>query len=222
MVISNQPVVTSPEINKFLRKHLSPLLRESGFTKVAARKAWAWKGHSIAALQVRAIGSYASDVSGWPPASVCVWTGVYYDFIPFKEWPPKHDDKGRLIPDESYCHMRSHLSCSLDQSHFTKHLSNPAERVRKDVWWFERDGSNMELAVENIALAFLTEGRQWFDRYTEPANALAYLKTQRDCYVKFYQAEYLTQHLGLHAEHKIYQEKRIREQIRIGLGPSVF
>ena len=153
-------MISSPDIDKILRAHLSPILRESGFSKVSARKSWGWHGHCVWVLNIRAVGSYFSDVTGWPPMSVCVWTGIYYDFIPFEgHTPPKVDEKGRLIPNEVDCHMRSHLSRTLDQSVYTKRLSNPAEREREDIWWLEPDGSNMVEAVENIALCFVDEGK---------------------------------------------------------------
>ena len=123
-------MISSPDINKLLTKRLSPILRENGFSKVSARRSWGWSDKCVLVLQVRAVGSYFSSVTGWPPMSVGVWTGVYYDFIPFNgNKPPNLDDKGRLIPNEAYCHMQSHLSCSLDQSRFTHKLSNPAERA---------------------------------------------------------------------------------------------
>ena len=210
-------MISSPDINKLLRKYLSPILRENGFTKVSARKAWGWKDHCVSVLQIRAVGSYFSDVTGWPPMSVCVWAGVYSDFIPFNgHTPPKLDEKGRLVPDEVYCHMRSHLSRTLDQGRFTALLSNPAERVRKDIWWFERDGSNMEETVEDIALRFVDEGKPWFERYTNLSIAFADIEAEHDCYNKFYRAEYLAKQLGLEVKHKMYAEKCAHEKVRIG------
>jgi hypothetical protein len=211
-------MISSPDIDKFLRKYLSPILRENGFTKVSARKAWGWKDHCVSVLQIRAVGSYFSDVTGWPPMSVCVWTGVYYDFIPFdSNTPPKVDGKGRLTPDEAYCHMRSHLARSLDQSHFTNQLSNPAERLRKDIWWFERDGSNIEQTVENIAFRFVDEGKPWYERYTDLAMTFADIEAEHDCYNKFFKAEYFAKQLGLKDKHEMYAAKRVREKARIGL-----
>jgi hypothetical protein len=149
--------------------------------------------------------------------SVCVWLGVYYDFIPFEgHIPPRLDEKERLVPDEAYCHMRSHLSCSLDQSRFTDQLSNPAERVRKDIWWFERDGSNIEETVEDIALRFVDEGKPWFERYTDLSKTFADIEAGHDCYSKLYKAEYFARQLGLETKHKMYAQKRLQEKVRIG------
>ena len=111
--------------------------------------------------------------------------------------------------------MRSHLSRSLDQSRFSDQLSNPAERVRKDIWWFERDGSNIEETVEDIALRFVDEGKPWFERYTDLSTAFADIEAGHDCYNKFYKAEYFAKQLGFEAKHKEYAAKRLHEQARI-------
>ena len=209
-------MISSPDINKLLTKYLTPILRENGFSKVSTRKSWGWNDKCVSVLQVRAVGSYFSSVTGWPPMSVGVWTGVYYDFIPFNgHKPPNRDDKGRLIPDESYCHMQSHLSCSLDQSRFTHNLSNPAERARTDIWWFERDGSNMVEAVENIALCFIDQGIAWFRRYSDLELAFADVELERDCYVKYHRASYLAKELGFESKHKMYAALRDAEKDRI-------
>lgn len=93
--------------------------------------------------------------------SVCVWLGVFFenrstDFV------IKRDAKGRLVPDETTCHERSILECSLDQTRFIKNLSNPAERRRTDIWWFAPDGTNMEEAVINIRQQFFAKGLLWY------------------------------------------------------------
>jgi hypothetical protein len=209
-------MISSPDVNKLLRKYLSPIVRESGFTKVSARKSWGWHGHCIWVLQIRAVGNYFSEVTGWPPMSVCVWTGTYYDFIPFTgHTPPKVDANGLLIPDEAYCHVRSHLSCTLDQGFYTKSLSNPAERERKDIWWFERDGSNMIETVENISLSFIDEGRHWFERCNDLQLTFADIESERDCYVKYYRAKYFAKHLGLNEKYRTYSELADKAEARI-------
>ena len=208
-------MISSPNIDKVLRRYLSPILRESGFSKVNARKSWGWHGHCVWVLNVRAVGSYFSDVTGWPSMSVGVWTGVFYDFIPFEGQSIKVDDRGRLIPEEWYCHMRSHLSCTLDQSAYTKHLSNPAERKRKDIWWLERDGSNMIEAIENIALSFVDEGKPWFEKHTDLQDTFAGIEGEHDCYNKYYRAKYFAEQLGLDEKYMMYAELADKEKDRI-------
>ena len=202
-------MITSSEINKLLRRHLSPILRDNGFSQVSARKAWGWQNKCVEVLLVRAVGNYFSQVTGWPPMSVGVWAGVYYDFIPFNgHKPPALDGEGRLLPDISCCHMTLELLCLLDQSRFTRQLSNPAEQTRKDIWWLEPDGSNMVDAVENIALSFVDQGIPWFRRHTNLESAFAEIELEPDCYIKYYRASYLAKELGLEAKHKFYMQLR--------------
>jgi hypothetical protein len=208
-------MVSSPVIDKVLRKHLSPILRESGFSKVNARKSWGWHGHCVWVLNVRAVGSHFSAVTGWPPMSSGVFIGVFYDFIPFEGHSVKVDERGRLIPEEWYCHLRSHLSCTLDQSIYTKHLPNPAERKRKDIWWLEPDGSNMVEAVENTALSFVDEGKPWFEKHTDLEATLAEIEGERDCYHKYYRAKYFAEQLGFDEKYRMYAELANEEKTRI-------
>jgi hypothetical protein len=208
-------MITSPDINKLLRRYLSPILRDNGFSKVSARKAWGWRDKCVRVLLVRAVGNHFSQVTGWPPMSVCVWAGVYYDFIPFNgHLPPGLDEKGRLAPDVSSCHLTLDLLCSLDQSQFTHQLFNPAEHERKDIWWLEPDGSNMVDVVENITLNFVDQGIPWLRRYTDLELAFADVELERDCYIKYYRASYLAKELGLEAKYKFYAQLRDEEEVR--------
>jgi hypothetical protein len=154
-------MIGSPEINKLLRRHLCQALRENGFADVAARKAWGWHDRSIWVFEIRAVGKTFSEVTSWPPMSVCVWLGVYFEDRP-PDFIIKKDAKGRLIPEEYICHERSHLDCTLDQKRFTKNLALRAERRRTDIWWFAPDGSNMEEAVLNIRQRFIEQGLPWY------------------------------------------------------------
>lgn len=156
-------MIGSPEINKVLRKCLCPALRNSGFDQVGPRKAWGWHGNSVWVFEIRAVGKYFSDVTGWPPMSVCAWLGVFFTDR-LTDFEIERDATGRLLPKETVCQERSHLICTVDQTRFTKNLHNPAERQRSDIWWFAPDGSNMEEAVLNIRQQFLEQGVLWYRR----------------------------------------------------------
>jgi len=102
--------------------------------------------------------------------SVCVWLGVFFTDQPI-HFEIKQDSKGRLIPEEVVCHERSHLDCTLDQTRFTRALSNQAERRRTDIWWFAPDGSNMEEAVANIRQRFFDQGLLWYHQKSKTIQA---------------------------------------------------
>jgi hypothetical protein len=130
---------TSAVVNLSLRKYVTPLLREAGFQKLDARNGWRWQEKLVSVFNIRAVGGYFSRVTRWPPGSVCVWLGGFYTFTHQPVWM-KFDKKGRLLPTESQCHIRSHLERGLDQAARVRLLRNP-EQKRKDIWWLEPDGS---------------------------------------------------------------------------------
>ncbi len=227
-------MIGSPGINKVIRRIISPVLRENGFSKVNTRNNWGWHDHCIWVLDIRAVGKYFSDVSGWPPMSISIHLGIYYDFIPevFSEQITiKQDDKGGLIPKEYECHSRATLLCTLNQSHYTKVLGNPADRKREDIWWVEPDGSNIEEVVNNIKDSFLSGKVKWFEPYIEDASlsgiewfnrlsdvdyVLRIIEPQRDCYAKFYNATFFAKHLGYKDKFEEYKGELTEEAKRIG------
>ncbi len=209
-------MISSPEINKVLRKRLCPALRQNGFSAVQARKAWGWHEHCVWVFEIRAVGNHFSQVTAWPPMSLAVSTGVYYDFIPEERPMPKMDSEGKLYPHEYMCHMRSYLEPRLDQRAYQSHLARAPERRRKDIWWIAPNGENMVQVVDDIAHSFVSEGLGWFNHHTDPQKALAEVEKEHDCYIKFYHAAYLARHLGYEQKYQEYSKRLEQERQRIG------
>lgn len=158
-------MIGSPEVDKIIRKVLSPVLRENGFDKVKTRNNWGYRDPCIWVLNIRAVG-----VHSFPSMSVSVSLGIYYKFIS-PDIPGrlhvKTDKDGKLIPKEWMGHVRNHLVLAdLNQTCYTKYLHSSAEANRKDIWWIEPDDSNLEAVINDIKLAFLTQGMQWFNDYS--------------------------------------------------------
>jgi len=84
-----------------------------------------------------------------------------------------------------------------------------------DIWWFERDGSNMTEAVENIALCYVDEGMPWFKRSTDLDQTFADIEAERDCYDKYYRASFFAKELGFEDKYRNYAGLRDREKARI-------
>ncbi len=200
-------MISSPEINKFLRKSLSPVLRENGFSSVEARKAWGWHDPCIWVLEIRAVGNYFSQVTGWPPMSVGVSLGVYYDFIPAEARPIEVDDKGRLVPHEYECHARSTLERRLNQNSYQSKLFTCPERKRRDIWWIDPSGENVVEVVDDITRTFSTQGLRWFNDHTDLKKAFSEIEHEHDCYIKYYRAAYLARHLGYEAKYQDYLKR---------------
>jgi hypothetical protein len=209
-------LIGSPEINKVLRRYLRPVLIENGFDIAEPRKAWGWQPPSIWTVGVRAVGSYFSEVTGWPPMSVSVGVGIYYDFIPFQgNRQPRVDSKGRLRPDIVDCHRTAALPCSLDQSTYKSDLRSPAERTRTDLWWIEESGDNLADVAENIALSVLEHGVSWLKANSDIEQVFAIVETEKDCLIKYRYASYLAGYLGNLEKRNHYETLAVEERLRI-------
>ena len=210
-------MIGSPEINKTIRRILSPSLREAGFNKVNSRQNWAWIDHCIWVLEIRAVGKYFSDVTGWPPMSINVDLGIYYDFIPSRHSEIKIGTQGELLPKPFQCHLENQLNCHIDQASYKNHLANPAEKERKDIWWVEPDGSNIEEVITDIKNSFSRDGLEWFRTYTNLKAAFNEIENQHNSLQKFYKAKYFAEYLKDSEKINIYTQLFDMEQKRINM-----
>jgi hypothetical protein len=205
--MTSESTIGSPEVNKSLRRLVSPVVRAHGFQKVGPRKSWSWRDSCIWICFIRSVGSYFSTVTGWPPMSLVVDLGVFYDFIPSRR-KIKQDSKGQLLPEEYQCELifRSQLSRLIDQDSYTMRLANPADRARRDIWWIERDGSNVEEVAVDIAARFVDQARPWFDKLSDLNFAFAQIENEKDCYSKYRAATYFAKRLGLEEKYTHYSK----------------
>lgn len=210
-------VSSSAIINKALRKHLSPIIRDAGFQKVDARNAWAWRNDCVWVMNVRAVGRYFSEVTGWPPASVAVSLGTFYTFIPSTS---VKIDNNLLLPTEYQCHMRSHLNRRLFQEDRQRALRNQAEKRRLDLWWIDPDGSNADEVCADIASLFQDFTIPWFVKCSDFDAALAEVEAEHDCFSKFVLAAYLSRKLDRIEKQEKYVDLAEKEGKRIGIFPD--
>jgi len=208
-------MIGSPEINKVIRKSLSPILKENGFNKVNTRNNWRWIDQCIWVLKISAVGNYFSKVTGWPPMSIHVELGIYYVFIPNIE-EIKKGTNGELLPKEYQCHLREELNCNLDQSNYTRHLDNPADRTRNDIWWVEPDGSNVDEVIKDIGKSFVEKGLNWYINNTDLETAFINIENQlNDGYDKYYKAKYFAEFLKHEEKLNMYNYLFEQEKKRI-------
>ena len=210
---------TTSLLNKPLRKYVASILRDNEFQYADARNAWRWEENCILVFNIRAVGNYFSQVTGWPPGSLNAGLGVFYTFGP-QHPQVKIDDRGRLRPQVHLCHMRSHLQCSLDQVDHVRHLMNPAERARTDIWWVEPDGSNAEDVAIDIASSISGQAFSWFNECSNLERALAIVESTRDCFNKFSKAALLAYRIGDKQRWKKYDQLAEAEALRIGISTN--
>jgi hypothetical protein len=139
--------------------------------------------------------------------SLVVDLGVFYDFIPSRR-KIKQDSAGRLLPEEYQCELifRSQLTRMIDQNSYTMRLPNTPERARRDIWWMEPDGSNVEEVAVDIAARFVDQARPWFDNLTDLDYAFAQIESEKNCYSKYRAAMYFAKRLGLDVKHTHYSK----------------
>ena len=209
----------SSVVNKALRRHLSPALRQAGFERVDARNGWSWQTEQcIWVFTVRAVGSYFASSTGWPAASLTAWLGVLYAFIPQRS-PLRRDPTGRLLPAEHECHMRSHLELTHSQLERTSVLKNPAERTRRDIWWVAPDHSNVDEVAASITQAFQAS-LPWFRRCSNFEAALADVAAEHDCFNKYVLGAYLARTVGDRPLAEKFRLLAEREGARIHILPD--
>jgi hypothetical protein len=209
-------MIGSPGINKHIRRVISPVLRNNGFSKVKTRNNWGYQEKCIWIFNIRAVGSYFSRVTGFPPMSLTAWLGVFYLFIPSRA-QIKIDKDGLLLPPEYCDHMHYTLRNHNYDLQIRSGLENPAEVNRDDVWWVEPDGSNVEMMVNDLAESLKTVGLPWLVDMTDLEKAFLVTKKDRDCYVKFRLAMYLAKEIGKEAEFRRYKNCFEEEAKRINL-----
>ncbi len=206
----------SPKVNIIFRKHICPLLRESWFQRVTPRNSWCWVSPAVHVFHIHSVGSYFSDVTGWPPCSVSSEVGVYYECVGDQsDQRLKRDSNGRPLPTEYQCHYRLTLERSLGQEDLVSRLKLPQDRARRDIWWIERDVSNAEEVAKDIAQSFLKTGIRWFKDHRDLSEVLQRLERERDCYNKFEMAMYMARFLGNSKKEEEYLNLMAQEAKRV-------
>lgn len=208
---------TSAIVNKSLRAYVSPLLREHGFQKVDARNGWLWHADTVWIFQIRAVGNYFSQVTGWPPGSVCAWLGLYFTFTP--KYPRlKYDKIGRPLPEECMGHMRSQLECRIDQTSLMDGILSDFESKRKDIWWVDPEDNNADEVAKDIAKSLAEQGLPWFKQMSDLEYSFSIVEKFHDSFHKYTLAAHLARMIGNDDKWRQYDSLAEKEAMRIGVS----
>jgi hypothetical protein len=207
-------MIGSSEINKSIRKIISPTLRENQFSKVRTRNNWRYLEKCIWVFNIRAVGNHFSQVTGYPPMSVVVNLGCYYTFFPSSNFV-KVDKDGLLIPAEYLCQSRIQLSNHDINRHSRHSVYNTVNENRDDIWLITPDGENVDIMVQDICDSFNFQGIPWFEKMTDLEIVYSFIKSEADCLIKFEKAMYFSKELGFQSEYEFYKKQYIDENERI-------
>jgi hypothetical protein len=153
----------SKDIDKMIRKIIVPNLQENGFSKIKGRNAWGWHEECIWVFNIKSVGKVHSFITNWPAESLTVSLGIYYTYL-FHIKEAKEGENGLLYPKDSECNRRARLTCSYDQFKYTENVDcNSSEKKRRDIWWIQPDGSNINEVINDINHRFLNYAVKWFE-----------------------------------------------------------
>lgn len=169
---------TTALLNKSLRRNLSPVLRDAGWDVADARNAFYRTPVLIGVLKLRSIGARISGASGFPSPSLVVEAGMY--FHECIQGKIRTNKRGDLEPQEYECQRRLQLEGDY-RNEKQKSLGNEAEQKRRDIWWIEPDGSNLEEVVKDIVVQIQRQGLPWLQQCSTYEKALMTVLGDFDC-----------------------------------------
>jgi hypothetical protein len=150
----------SSVVNKQIKSVIRPMLKEAGFTQFTSRTAWRYSREKIDVVNFQSFNSYLANALRCTTYSFAVRLGCSFDAIPRREKVKSKD--GSLRPEEYECHFRLPLQKSIKQ---------PSLK-RKDVWYVDPTGENLETVIADARRAILDIGLPWFKRFSNPQEVL--------------------------------------------------
>ncbi|MGE8206485.1 DUF4304 domain-containing protein [Heyndrickxia sp. NPDC080065] len=177
------------KIDKHIKRILTPVLKEFGFTSVNSRNYYTLHNDCIWVFNIYHVGKYYSELSGWPAQSLNATVGIYFDFIP-PEWDEV--DRYEKFPKYYDCQLQMELSSQLD----AKTKVHQFDREKENVWWFNSDGNNIEDVIDDIRNSFITTGLPWLKKYSNIESAFEKIEGEMNSYHKFYKAKFFAKHLN--------------------------
>jgi len=159
-------------VSRYIESEIWPILKQNGFSHFMRGSAWRFHGDRIDVINFQYFNSYNPRPMGRATISFAVNLGCYLLYIPDHAGPLR-ESAGKLLPDESQCHMRRRIQpkLSIVQRFFKRN-------VPKDVWCIDENGSNLVPAIKEVGSGIQDKGFQWFSRFAEPGQVLHILMSE--------------------------------------------
>lgn len=158
-------------VNKVINKNIWSFLKELGFIMFTSRSAWRFNQDTIEIINFQSFNSYLAEVLGCTTYSFTVNLAIYFTKIPDKF--PKttiKEKNGFLLPEESDCDFRKCLVKGLIQE----------EIKRRDIWYIDTMGNNIELAMDDVKQMLISDGLKWFEKYSHMEAVLETLLNEEE------------------------------------------
>ena len=139
------------KLTKEIRANIFPILRENGFDHFSGRKAWKHFDDKVYLFLASGVGAYFSTVTGYPSISITSSINIFYINFPDQRECGKYHKSGKPLPEETECHFRFDLEKIDPQEEYCMNIESPINRNRRDIWWVDPNGENIQNVVEDIA-----------------------------------------------------------------------
>lgn len=114
-------------------------------------------------MNFQSFNSYNADVLGCTTFSFSVNLSVYLTFLPEKT--TIKEKGGKLRPDEAQGHFRSGVKKDFEQPEFQ----------RKDIWFIDNNGENIQAAIIDCKNQIQQTGFDWFNKFNTKEKILTIL-----------------------------------------------
>lgn len=154
-------------INKEIKKHIFPILKELGFDFFASRTACRHKDNKIDVIEFRSFTSFYAQLLKCTTFSFSISLGEFFKCIPVanNNLPDKYKIKerlGEICPGTPDCHIRREMNKTIKQN----------ECLRSDIWFVDQGGLNLENVISDAIQVVRSDAIQWFDRFDNDEEVL--------------------------------------------------
>jgi hypothetical protein len=188
------PRIDVRDVNRSLRTHLWPALRDGGFRQRTDRVGWRYLDGGVDVVEVTSVGPGA-DAVGCTSFSFGAHVASVPRYLPLPERAAADRD-GRPRPHYWNCELNQHLEKTLSQPWFEPFANPPRPRTpgstlahrlglervlrrdrhdRPDIWFVLGDGSNLDEVVVDVAKVVESTGLPLLRGFHDPCRVLALL-----------------------------------------------
>jgi len=166
-------MVSVNELRNKIFSEISTCLMSIGFTNEKGYAFYAQSQDVIQVIQISFLDRRHANYFGTNTASFSLEMGIFFSFINTSGDMSQSYVKQMILPKIYECHIRRNLSRDISQKAPKKDLSKP-DRKRRDIWWVERSGANIN--EESANRVILKRAKRWLSRFSDIKYAYRYLK----------------------------------------------
>ena len=155
-------------VNKAIRTHIRPLLKENGFLDFTTRTSWRYREKHIEIINFQSYSAHLAQGLGCTSFSFGINLGIYLLYIP-ERFPnnPLSRRHGQIAPKEHQCHFRRSLRKGISQAY-----------QREDIWAVSSNEAALEPVIQDAKRVIASEAFDWFDYYRDDMSVLYTLKNE--------------------------------------------